>query len=56
MARLVRKYTKEFKQEAVQLALKSHSISDTAKELDILSIRMHREHQFASGRERCFAN
>ena|SRR5579872_249244 len=41
MARSVRKYTKEFKQEAVQLALKSPSIGDTAKELGIPSPTLH---------------
>ena len=35
MTRTVRKYTKEFKQEAVALALKSPSILNTAKELGI---------------------
>ena len=35
MTRKVRKYTKEFKQEAVNLALKSLSIAHTAKELGI---------------------
>ena len=35
MRRTVRKYTNEFKQEAVNLALKSVSISNTAKELGI---------------------
>lgn len=35
MKRKVRKYTKEFKQEAVKLALKSSSILNTAKELGI---------------------
>ena|ERR1700727_777599 len=35
MIRSVRKYTKEFKQEAVNLALKSSSILNTAKELGI---------------------
>lgn len=35
MTRLVRRYTKKFKQEAVSLALKSPSIGDTAKELGI---------------------
>ena len=35
MARQHRKYTKEFKQEAVNLALKSPSITKTAKELGI---------------------
>ena len=35
MPRQVRKYTKEFKQEAVNLALKSPSISRTARELGI---------------------
>lgn len=33
MAKKHRKYTAEFKQEAVKLALKSHSISATAKDL-----------------------
>lgn len=35
MRMTARKYTKEFKQEAVNLALKSVSISSTAKELGI---------------------
>ncbi|HVT62772.1 MAG TPA: transposase [Legionellaceae bacterium] len=35
MKRTLRKYTNEFKQEAVNLALKSVSISNTAKELGI---------------------
>lgn len=35
MARQIRKYTNEFKQEAVNLALKSPSITKTAKELGI---------------------
>lgn len=35
MPRQVRKYTKEFKQEAVNLALKSPSISHVARELGI---------------------
>lgn len=35
MAKQVRKYTQEFKQEAVNLALKSPSISSTATELGI---------------------
>jgi len=33
--KLVRKYTEEFKQEAVNLALKSPSITHTANELGI---------------------
>ena len=41
MTRLVRKYTKEFKQEAVNLALKSPSIVNTAKELRIPSATLH---------------
>lgn len=41
MKRSVRKYTKEFKQEAVQLALKSPSIGDTAKELGIPTATLH---------------
>jgi transposase len=41
MTRLVRKYTKEFKQEAVNLALKSPSIMDTAKELGIPTATLH---------------
>lgn len=39
--RQVRKYTKEFKQEAVNLALKSPSISDTASELGIPMPTLH---------------
>ena len=35
MARQIRKYPKEFKQESVNLALKSPSIAKTAKELGI---------------------
>lgn len=41
MTRSVRKYTKEFKQEAVQLALKSPSVVDTAKELGIPAATLH---------------
>ena len=41
MARQVRKYTKEFKQEAVNLALRSPSISKTATELGIPVPTLH---------------
>lgn len=41
MARTVRKYTKEFKQEAINLALKSPSIESTAKELGIPSATLY---------------
>lgn len=41
MARGKRKYTQEFKQEAVNLALKSPSISQTAKELGISIPTLH---------------
>ena len=41
MTRTVRKYTKEFKQEAINLALKSPSIVDTAKELGIPPATLH---------------
>lgn len=41
MTRSVRKYTKEFKQEAVTLALKSPSIGDTAKGLGIPTATLH---------------
>ena len=41
MARTVRKYTKEFKQEAVNLALKSPSIFNTANELGIPVATLH---------------
>jgi transposase len=41
MTRTTRKYTKEFKQEAVNLALKSHSIVNTAKELGIPAATLH---------------
>lgn len=37
----IRKYTKEFKQEAVNLALKSPSIDGTAKELGIPTATLH---------------
>src|SRR5437762_12756417 len=41
MSRSVKKYTKEFKQEAVNLALKSPSIDRTAKELGIPGATLH---------------
>ena len=41
MTRQVRKYAKEFKQEAVNLALKSPSIVTTAKELGIPVATLH---------------
>jgi transposase len=41
MTRLARKYTKEFKQEAVSLALKSPSIANTATELGIPVATLH---------------
>lgn len=41
MIRKLRKYTKEFKQEAVNLALKSPSIDKTAKELGIPTATLH---------------
>ncbi len=41
MTRSVRKYTKEFKQEAIHLALKSPSIDTTAKELGIPTATLH---------------
>jgi len=41
MTRTVRRYTKEFKQEAVNLALKSPSIIYTAKELGIPPATLH---------------
>ncbi len=41
MTRKVRKYTKEFRQEAVQLALKSSSVPSTAKSLGIPEATLH---------------
>ena|SRR3990167_12180 len=41
MSRQVRKYTQEFKLEAVNLALKSPRISETAKGLGIPSATLH---------------
>ena len=41
MSKSVRRYTKEFKQEAVNLALKSPSIVSTAKELGIPTATLH---------------
>lgn len=41
MSRKVRSYTKEFKQEAVTLALKSPSINKIAKELGVPIATMH---------------
>jgi len=38
MSRSVRKYTEEFKQEAINLALKSPSIATTASELGIFRL------------------
>jgi transposase len=49
MERTVRKYPKEFKQESVNLALKSPSISKTATELGIPVATLHSWiHQFKS--------
>lgn len=41
MARQIRKYSIEFKQEAVNLALKSRSMSTTAQELGIPVATLH---------------
>jgi transposase len=41
MRRTARRYTDEFKQEAVNLALKSSSVIDVAKELGIPSATLH---------------
>jgi transposase len=41
MTKTVRKYTKEFRQEAVNLALKSLSVISTAKELGIPAPTLH---------------
>ena len=41
MPRQVRRYTQEFKQEAVNLAIKSPSIVNTAKELGIPVATLH---------------
>ncbi|WP_131783948.1 transposase [Legionella gresilensis] len=41
MTRSIRKYTKDFKQEANTLALKSPSLGHTAKELGIPSATLH---------------
>lgn len=41
MTRTVRRYTREFKQEAVNLALKSPSIAHTSKELGIPVATLH---------------
>lgn len=41
MTRSVRKYTKEFKQEAINLALKSPSVVKTAEELGIPAVTLH---------------
>ncbi len=41
MAKNVRKYTAEFRQEAVKLALNSPSISATAKELGVPEPTLH---------------
>jgi transposase len=41
MTRSVKRYTKEFKQEAINLALKSPSIESTAKELGIPTATLH---------------
>ena len=41
MSKQLRKYTKEFKQESVNLALKSPSINQTAQELGIPAATLH---------------
>jgi len=41
MTRQARKYTNEFKQEAIKLALKSPSIADTARGLGIPEATLH---------------
>lgn len=41
MSKQMRKYSNEFKQEAVSLALKSASISHTARELGIPMATLH---------------
>ena len=41
MLRSIRRYTKEFKQEAIKLALSSPSIAHTAKELGVSSATLH---------------
>jgi transposase len=41
MTRSVKRYTKEFKQEAINLALKSQSIESTANELGIPSTTLY---------------
>lgn len=41
MSRQVRRYTQEFKQEAVNLALKSPSVVNTAKELGVPAATLH---------------
>lgn len=41
MKRQIRKYTDEFKQEAVNLALKSSSMSKTAQDLGIPAATLH---------------
>ncbi len=41
MARKVRRYTSEFKQEAVHLALKSASVVNTAKSLGLPAATLH---------------
>ena len=41
MSRQVKRYTVEFKQEAIKLALKSPSIAKTAKELGVPAASLH---------------
>ena len=41
MSRSLRKYTHEFRKEAIQLALKSPSITDTASELGVPAGTLH---------------
>ena len=41
MSKKVRKYTKEFKAEAIKLALNSVSISDAAKDLGMPEATLH---------------
>jgi len=41
MVRIVRRYTEEFKQEAIKLALKSPNVDSTAKDLGIPGATLH---------------
>lgn len=43
MTRQIRKYTNEFQQEAINLALKTGAVSKTAEELGVPAATLHKQ-------------